>query len=134
MLPYAQEPEPKDMPAANAAAAPGFRAEVLGGFDERRLTRTACSTAAASATISRSAAEFLLGVDGEYSDVDHRPGVQFPGLPGLTAEDGPELYVGGRATFVLSSRIRLHGGGRLHADEGKAISSRAIPIRRPSAR
>ena len=54
---------------------------------------------------------FLLGVDAEFSDVSTDQNFAFTGLPSLNAEDGPGYYVGGRATFVLSSRLRLHGGG-----------------------
>lgn len=53
----------------------------------------------------------LLGVDAELNDVTTDQ--EFP-LPApaneFVLEDGPDTYVGARATVLLSSRFSLHGG------------------------
>jgi outer membrane immunogenic protein len=105
----AQDPEPRHA-GRDAAAEPGFRVEVLGGFDTDGYQNGALlgGRIGYDFKVSR---RFLLGVDGEFSDVTTDQDFGFTGIPGLTAEDGPEYYVGARATFVLSSRLRLHGGG-----------------------
>ncbi len=105
----AQEPEQRHS-GRDSAAAPGFRAEVLGGFDTDGYEGGALYGGRLGYDF-KVGRRVLLGIDGEYSDVTTDQEFDFPGLPSLRAEDGPALYVGGRATFVVSSRIRLHGGG-----------------------
>jgi len=122
---YAQEPEPRHA-GRDAAAAPGFRAEVIGGFDTDGYENGVLygGRIGYDFKVSR---RFLLGVDGEYSDVTTEQKINFFG-PGLTAEDGPEFYVGARATFVLSSRLRLHGsGGYSRTKEGFFFQSDPNP-------
>src|SRR5687767_12222211 len=105
---YAQSPEPKH-PGRDAAATPGFRAEALVGFDTDGFEQGILygGRVGYDFNVGR---RILLGVDGEFSDVTTDQEFILPGLAGLTAEDGPEYYVGGRATFVLSSRLRIYGG------------------------
>lgn len=105
---YAQETERAH--AERDAAEAGWRAELLGGFDTDGYENGVLygGRIGYDFKVDR---RFLLGVDGEFSDVTTDQELFFPGLPRLTAEDGPEFYVGARATFVLSSRLRLHGGG-----------------------
>jgi outer membrane immunogenic protein len=105
----AQEPEPRH-PGRDAAAAPGFRVEALAGFDNDGWEQGMLYGGRVGYDF-KVARRFLLGVDGEYSDVTTDQEFALSGLAKLTAEDGPEYYVGGRATFVLSSEFRLYGGG-----------------------
>lgn len=106
---YAQDPEPKHAGRA-AAAASGFRAELLGGFDTDGYQQGVLYGGRAGYDL-RVGRRFLLGVDGEFSEVTTDQEFTFPGLSGLKAEDGPEYYVGARATFVLSGEFRIYGGG-----------------------
>jgi outer membrane immunogenic protein len=105
----AQDPEAAGS-GREAAAASAFRAEVLGGYDTDGFEKGALYGGRVGYDL-KVGRRFLLGVDAEYNDVTTDQEFAFPGLPSLTAEDGPEAYVGGRATFVLSSRFRLHAGG-----------------------
>jgi outer membrane immunogenic protein len=106
---YSQNTESKH-PGRDAAAQPGFRAELLGGFDTDGYQNGALygGRVGYDFKVDR---RFLLGVDAEFSDVTTDQDFGFTGIPGLTAKDGPEYYLGARATFVLSSRLRLYGGG-----------------------
>jgi outer membrane immunogenic protein len=123
---YAQEPEPKHA-GRESAAAPGFRVEVLGGFDTDGYQNGALYGGRVGYDL-KVGRRFLLGVDGEYSDVTTDQEFAFPPLPSLTADDGPEYYVGGRATFVLSSQFRLYGGGGYtRAKEGYFFQSDPNP-------
>jgi outer membrane immunogenic protein len=92
------------------AAAPGLRIEALAGFDNDGFEHGTLYGGRVGYDF-KVGRRFLLGLDGEVSDVTTDQEFDFPGLPSLTAEDGPEYYAGGRATFVLSSRFRLYGGG-----------------------
>jgi outer membrane immunogenic protein len=105
----AQGPEPRHSDR-DAAAASGFRAELLGGFDTDGYQQGVLYGGRAGYDL-RVGRRFLLGLDGEVSDVTTDQEFTFPGLPSLKAEDGPEYHVGARATFVLSSEFRLYGGG-----------------------
>jgi outer membrane immunogenic protein len=114
---YAQDPEPKHA-GRDAAAAPGLRVEALAGFDNDGFEHGMLYGGRVGYDF-KVGRRVLLGVDGEYSDVTTDQEFAFPGLASLTAEDGPEYYVGGRATFVLSSRLRLYGaGGYTRTKEG----------------
>lgn len=106
---YAQEPEPSPS-GRDAAAASGFRAELLGGFDHDGYQQGALYGGRIGYDL-RVSRRFLLGIDGEVNDVTTDQEFAFPGLAGLAAEDGPEYYVGARATFAVSSEFRLYGGG-----------------------
>lgn len=104
-----QGPEPEN-PGREAAATPGFRVEALAGFDTDGYEKGVLYGGRLGYDF-RVGRRFLLGVDGELSDVTTDQEFALPGVPHLNAEDGPEFYAGARATFVLSSRFRLHGGG-----------------------
>jgi outer membrane immunogenic protein len=106
---YAQDPEPTHA-GRDAAAVPGFRVEVLGGFDTDGYQNGALYGGRIGYDF-KVGRRFLLGVDGEFSDVTTDQELTLSATAGLTAEDGPEYYVGGRATFVLSREFRLYGGG-----------------------
>jgi outer membrane immunogenic protein len=105
---YAQNPEPRHA-GRDAAAAPAFRAELLGGFDTDGFNDGVLYGGRLGYDF-KVGRRFLLGIDGEVNGLttDDELG---PPFPPLSTENGPEVYVGGRATFVLSSRIRLYGGG-----------------------
>jgi outer membrane immunogenic protein len=59
----------------------------------------------------RVGANVLLGIDAELSDVTTDQEFPLP-APASTfvLEDGPDTYVGARATVLLSRRFSLHGG------------------------
>lgn len=123
---YAQAPESKH-PGRDAAARPGFRVEALGGFDTDGYENGVLygGRVGYDFKVDR---RFLLGVDGEYSDVTTNQHLALTTTSGLTAGDGPEYYVGARATFVLSSRLRLHGaGGYTRTREGYFFQSAPNP-------
>jgi len=105
---YAQGDEPQHA-GRDAAAAAGFRAEVLGGFDTDGLNEGVVYGGRLGYDF-KVGSRFLLGVDGEINGLTTDDDLRSP-FPRLKTENGPEAYVGGRATFVLSSRIRLYGGG-----------------------
>ncbi|HEU0097531.1 MAG TPA: outer membrane beta-barrel protein [Allosphingosinicella sp.] len=106
---FAQEAEPRH-PGRDAAAEPGFRAEALAGFDTDGFEQGLLYGGRVGYDF-KAAPRFLLGIEGEFSGVTTDQEFALPGLAPLGARDGPEYYVGARATFVLSSRFRLHGGG-----------------------
>lgn len=113
---YAREPEPQS--GARDSAASGFRIEALAGYDTDGFEEGKLYGVRVGYDF-RVGHRFLLGVDGEYSDVTTRQHFAFPGLPSLTADDGPEYYAGGRATFVLSRHFRIYGAaGYSHIKEG----------------
>jgi outer membrane immunogenic protein len=103
------ESEPDKTGRAEAEAS-GLRIEALGGFDNDGFEKGMLYGGRIGYDL-RVAPRLLLGIDGEFSDVTTDQEFAFPGLPSLKAEDGPEYYVGARATFALSSRFRLYGGG-----------------------
>ena len=105
---YAQGPEPEH-PGRDAAAAPGFRAELLGGDDDDGYSSGLLYGGRIGYDF-KIGDRFLLGVDGEINDVDTHRTLSLGTQPPLRANDGPDLYVGGRVTFALSSRFRLYGG------------------------
>jgi outer membrane immunogenic protein len=104
----AQDPGPNH-PRRDAAAAPGFRAEVLGGYDTDGYQEGVLYGGRLGYDF-KVGRRFLLGIEGEVNGLTTDDDLR-PPFPRLTTENGPEVYVGGRATFVLSSRIRLFGGG-----------------------
>jgi outer membrane immunogenic protein len=106
---YSQEHEAKH-PGRDAAAAPGFRAEFLGGFDTDGYQQGVLYGGRIGYDF-KAGRRILLGIDAEYSDGTTDQEIDFPGLPSLRAKDGPEYHIGARATFVLSSEFRLYGGG-----------------------
>jgi outer membrane immunogenic protein len=123
---YAQEPEPGHS-GRDAAASPGFRVEALAGSDNDGFEHGMLLGGRVGYDF-KVGRRFLLGIDGEYSDVTTDQEFGFPGVPSLKAEDGPEYYAGGRATFVLSSRFRLFaGGGYSRVKEGFFFQSSPTP-------
>ncbi|MEA3010444.1 MAG: outer rane immunogenic protein [Sphingomonadales bacterium] len=122
---WAQEPTPQR--AARHSATSGFRIEALAGYDTDGYEDGTLYGGRVGYDF-RLGNHFLLGLDGEYSDVTTRQHFAFPGSPSLTADDGPEIYAGGRATFVLSSHFRLYGGaGYSHIKEGYFFLSSPNP-------
>jgi outer membrane immunogenic protein len=105
----AMESEPGKS-GGTAAEASGLRIEVLGGFDNDGFEQGMLYGGRIGYDL-KLAPRLLLGIDGEFSDVTTDQEFAFPGQPSLAADDGPEYYVGARATFLLSKRFRLHGGG-----------------------
>ncbi|HEX8625928.1 MAG TPA: outer membrane beta-barrel protein [Allosphingosinicella sp.] len=103
---YAQEPA-SEVSVREPLAVSGFRAELLGGYDDDSFS----SGLLYGGRIGYDFAvgkRFLIGVDGELNDVDtHRTLTVAP--PGLRADDGPDMYVGGRVTFALSRQFRFYG-------------------------
>jgi outer membrane immunogenic protein len=103
----AQESEARNA-GREAAAAPGFRVEVLGGLDHDGYHHGVLYGGRLGYDF-RVDRGLLLGIDGEINGLTTDDELQSP-FPQLSTENGPEIYVGGRATVVLSSRVRLHGG------------------------
>jgi outer membrane immunogenic protein len=104
--------------ARDGAAASGARVELMAGSDNDGFENGVLYGGRVGYDF-RVGKRFLLGVDAEYSEVTTDQEFDFPGLPSLRAEDGPEHYAGGRATFVLSGRFRLFGaGGYTRTKEG----------------
>jgi outer membrane immunogenic protein len=106
---YAEDAEPQHA-GRDAAAASGFRAELLAGFDTDGFNEGVLYGGRLGYDF-KVGRRFLLGVDAELNDVTTDHHLQIPAGPRLTSEDGPDAYVGGRATFVLSSRFRLFAAG-----------------------
>ena len=86
----------------------GFRIEALAGYDDD-LSDHGLLYGGRIGYDFRVTRTFSLGLDAEYTDVttDHDVKPFSPIVP----EDGPDVYVGGRATLAISSRFRLHGAG-----------------------
>ena len=123
---YAQEAQPAH-PGRDAAAQSGFRIEALGGFDTDGYENGTLYGGRIGYDF-RVDRRLLIGVDAEYSDVTTDQHLALTTTTGLTAEDGPEYYVGARATFVVSSRLRLHGaGGYTRTREGYFYQSDPNP-------
>jgi outer membrane immunogenic protein len=102
------------IPAAHAqdatlpdAAAGGVRVEALVGYDHGRGDGGLLYGGRIGYDFSVGR-NLLLGVDGEYSEMttDYEIAIPGTGAP-LVAEDGPELYVGARGAYVVSSSFRL---------------------------
>jgi opacity protein-like surface antigen len=89
-------------------AVSGFRAELLGGYDDNGVTSGLLYGGRVGYDFAVGD-RFLLGVDGELNDVDTHRTLSVV-TPSLRANDGPDVYVGGRVTFAASSRLRLFGG------------------------
>ncbi|HEX8240241.1 MAG TPA: outer membrane beta-barrel protein [Allosphingosinicella sp.] len=123
---YAQEPEPKH-PGRDAAAVPGFRAELLGGYDDDGFSSGLLYGGRIGYDF-KIGDRFLLGLDGEINDVDTHRTLDIGTQPPLRAKDGSEIYVGGRVTFALSSRFRLYGGaGYARLKQGVFVQTEVTP-------
>jgi outer membrane immunogenic protein len=104
----AQDPDTQG--AERAKIAPqGFRIEALAGYDDEVFSDHGLLYGGRIGYDLRVARRVSLGVDVEYTDVttDH----DIKPFSNIVVKDGPDLYVGGRASFALSSRFRLHGAG-----------------------
>jgi opacity protein-like surface antigen len=100
-----------DEPAASVRdplGSAGFRAELLGGSDDDGFDSGVLYGGRIGYDF-RVSDRFLLGVDGEVNDVTTDRTLTISTQPSLRAKDGPALYVGGRATLVLSHRFSLYG-------------------------
>jgi outer membrane immunogenic protein len=105
----AQDSEPQKTGAA-VIAPQGVRIEALAGLDDDVFSGHGMLYGGRIGYDFKISPRFSLGIDGEYTDVTTDQSVNF--FSGrISVEDGPDLYVGGRATFALSSRFRLHGAG-----------------------
>jgi outer membrane immunogenic protein len=94
----------------NVAGPGGFRVEALLGYDHDGYEHGLVYGGRVGYDI-HVGGNFLLGVDGELNDVSTNQNIHLTPAPGtLVAGDGPDLYVGGRATLVLSRRFSLYGG------------------------
>ena len=92
-----------------AANAQGVRLEALGGFDTDGFVHGALYGARVGYDF-RAAPNVTIGIDGEWNDITTEQ--HFFGSP-LVIHYGPELYVGGRATFAvpaISHRLRVFAG------------------------
>ena len=88
----------------------GFRVEALIGSDTDGY-ESGLLYGARIGYDFRISRELLLGIDGELSDVTTDQELSgFPQAGGLVLDDGPDAYVGARATLLLSRRFSLHGG------------------------
>jgi len=105
---FAQDPEP-EVSVREPLAVSGFRAELLGGYDDDGYS----SGLLYGGRIGYDFAvgdRFLVGVDAELNDVDTHQTLSVPGQSPLRANDGPDMYLGGRVTFALSRQFRFYGG------------------------
>lgn len=117
----AQDPDPRNSEplAAGKAdiAVQGARIELLAGLDDDIFDHGALYGGRIGYDF-KIARRFSLGVDAEVTDMTTGQSVNFFSGP-ITINDGPDLYAGGRATFALSRRIRIHAaGGYTHARHG----------------
>jgi outer membrane immunogenic protein len=101
----AQDPEPA--PAAKPDIAPqGLRIELLAGLDDSSFGRQGLLYGGRIGYDLRVARRFSLGLDAELTDVTTKQDIQ-PFSP-IVVHDGPDAYLGARATYALSSRFSLH--------------------------
>jgi outer membrane immunogenic protein len=92
-----------------AANAQGMRVEALAGSDTDGFDHGALFGARIGYDF-RVAPNVLIGIDGEYNDITTEQ--KFIGSP-IVIHYGPEIYVGGRATFLvpaISNRLRVFAG------------------------
>jgi outer membrane immunogenic protein len=92
-----------------AANGQGLRVEALAGSDTDGFDHGALFGARVGYDF-RAAPNVLIGIDGEYNDITTEQ--RFSGSP-LVIHYGPEIYVGGRATFLvpaISNRLRVFAG------------------------
>lgn len=96
-------------PAASADRTGGLRVEALAGYDTDGFEDGALYGVRLGYD-HRVARNLLFGIDGEFNDVTTEQEFAFPSQAPLTLDDGPEFYVGARATLIVSPRFRLYGG------------------------
>lgn len=104
----------QDEAAASAnhpvSAPSGFRAELLLGYDHDGFEEGAVYGARIGYDfgVGRSV---QLGLDAELNDVTtDQELLPIFGNPAMTVGDGPDFYIGPRATFLLSRQFSLYGG------------------------
>lgn len=91
------------------AGVSGLRAEVLAGHDTDGFEEGALYGVRIG--YDREVAHgFLVGIDGELNDVTTDQEFVVPQQVSLVLSDGLDYYIGARASIVLSSQFRLHGG------------------------
>jgi outer membrane immunogenic protein len=96
--------------APPARPAGGFRAEILLGYDTDGFENGMLYGGRIGYDF-RVTPGLLLGIDGELNDVTTDQEFNLAPQPGtLVLEDGPDAYVGARATLVLSRRFSIYGG------------------------
>lgn len=107
---YAQDETVQVEIAPPARPPGGFRAEVLLGYDTDGFEDGLLYGGRVGYDF-RVTPGLLLGIDGELNDVTTDQEFSlFPGPGALVLEDGPDAYVGARATLVLSRRFSVYGG------------------------
>jgi outer membrane immunogenic protein len=104
----AQDPEP-EASVRDPLAVSGFRAELQAGYDDDGFSNGTLYGGRIGYDLAVGR-RVLLGADAELNDVTTHRDLGLPTQPALRAKDGRELYLGARATFVLSRRFRLFGG------------------------
>jgi opacity protein-like surface antigen len=123
---YSQGAEP-EASVREPLAMSGFRAELLAGYDDDGFS----SGLLYGGRIGYDFAvgnRFLLGVDAELNDVDTHRTLSIATQPRLRANDGPDVYVGGRVTFALSRQFRFYGGaGYTRAKQEYFIQTAVAP-------
>ena len=88
----------------------GFRAEILLGYDTDGFEEGLLYGGRIGYDF-RVTPGLLLGIDGELNDVTTDQEFNLFPQPGtLVLEDGPDAYVGARATLILSRRFSVYGG------------------------
>ena len=101
----AQDPAP---PVSPDIAPQGVRIELLAGFDDSSFDHGTLYGGRIGYD-RRVARTFSLGIDAEFTDTTTKQDIA-PFSP-IVVRDGPDLYLGARATFALSRRFSLHGAG-----------------------
>jgi outer membrane immunogenic protein len=102
----AQDAQPQD---AAVIAPQGGRIELLAGYDDTLFDHGALYGGRIGYDF-RIGRRFSLGIEGELTDVTTHQSINFS-TGRVSVQDGPDLYVGGRVTYALSSRFNLHGAG-----------------------
>jgi outer membrane immunogenic protein len=102
----AQDPAPQ--PPADIAPH-GLRIELLAGLDDDFFEQGTLYGGRVGYDF-RVGRKFSLGLDAELTETTVEQTISFASGP-LTVDDGPDGYVGGRATFAISRRFRIHGAG-----------------------
>jgi outer membrane immunogenic protein len=113
----AQDSEPAPAPAEKPdIALKGFRIELLAGFDDSSFDHGLLYGARVGYDF-RVAGRVSLGLDAELTDPTTKQDIK--PFSNIVVHDGPDLYLGARASFALSRRFSLHGAaGYTHARLG----------------
>ena len=112
----AQDPEPAPAEKPDTALQ-GFRIELLAGLDDTVYFGHGALYGGRIGYDFRVARRFSLGLDAELTDPTTKQSIK--PFSNIVVHDGPDLYLGARASFALSSRFSLHGAaGYTHARLG----------------